>query len=154
MTSLNLIRDIFFTYHTKLSRISVFHADLPTIQRALDLHTIPHSDMNLVQCRRVLIHHIVAGACADYDVDASLTSPPDHSACCALCQDFNSPADMSDAVLKVIISGDLKQIPMEKLMHVAAALNIYIPGTQVSRSHLPIFLAAFHWLQIRTSSMT
>jgi hypothetical protein len=40
MTSLNIIRDIFFGHFVTHSRISVFHADLPTIQRSLGLHAI------------------------------------------------------------------------------------------------------------------
>jgi hypothetical protein len=53
-------------HHATFSHISVFHADLQTIQKSLELHAIPHADMNLVQCGRVLLHHLASGACADY----------------------------------------------------------------------------------------
>lgn len=90
MTSMNIIRDIFFGHRVAHSHISVFHTDLPTIQRALLLHAIPHTNPNLIQCCCVLIHHIATGACADHAVDAATSPRPDRSACRALCQDFES----------------------------------------------------------------
>lgn len=42
MTSLNVIRDVFLGHHATRSCIYVFHADLQTIHRALDLHAIPY----------------------------------------------------------------------------------------------------------------
>ncbi|KAJ7465543.1 hypothetical protein FB451DRAFT_1561364, partial [Mycena latifolia] len=56
MTSLNIIRDVFLGHHATRSRISVFHADLQTIHRALDLHAIPYLNLTLIECRQVLIH--------------------------------------------------------------------------------------------------
>lgn len=121
MTSLNLLRDILLGHHVTRSRISVFHADLPTIQRSLDLHAIPHVGLSIVQCRRLLLHHITTGACADHAVDASQSPRPDRSACRALCQDFQSAADMSKAVLSIILDADPKHLSTESLAHVAAA---------------------------------
>jgi hypothetical protein len=87
MTSLNLLRDILLGHHITRSRISVFHADLPTIQRSLELHAIPHAGLTLVQCQRLLLHHITTGACANHAVDASLSPRLDRSTCRVLCQD-------------------------------------------------------------------
>lgn len=92
MTLLKLLRDIFLGHHATRSRISVFHADLPTIQRSLGLHAIPYAGLTLIQCRRVLLHHIVTGAWAGYLVDAAVSPQPDCSACHALSQDFSSAA--------------------------------------------------------------
>ncbi|KAJ7439569.1 hypothetical protein B0H11DRAFT_2205761 [Mycena galericulata] len=136
MTSLNIIRDILFGHHTTRSRISVFHADLLMIQRSLELHAVPHAGMTLLQCRRVLLHHITTGACADHAVDASVSPRPDRSACRALCQDFECAADMSKAVLNLVLGADHKQISTESLSHVAAALNISVPGVRNLRFKL------------------
>ncbi|KAF7371926.1 hypothetical protein MVEN_00050300 [Mycena venus] len=43
LPSLKLLYDIFLGHHSTCTRISVFHADLYTIQRSLDLHAIPHT---------------------------------------------------------------------------------------------------------------
>jgi hypothetical protein len=64
-TSLNLLRDILLGHHITCSHISIFHADLPTIQQSLDLHAIPRAGLTPIQCRR-LLHHITTEACADY----------------------------------------------------------------------------------------
>jgi hypothetical protein len=68
MTSLNLLCDVMLGNHVTRSRISVFHADLPAIQQSLDLHAVPHAGLTLIQCQ-YLLHHIIAGACADHVVD-------------------------------------------------------------------------------------
>ncbi|KAJ6555495.1 hypothetical protein B0H10DRAFT_2122915 [Mycena sp. CBHHK59/15] len=69
-TSLSILRDIFLGHHATRSRISIFHSDLPTIKTALVLHSIPSHNMSLIECRRALLHHILSGACADYENDA------------------------------------------------------------------------------------
>ncbi|KAJ7435591.1 hypothetical protein B0H11DRAFT_2207563 [Mycena galericulata] len=92
--------------------------DLPTIRRSLDLYAILHAGLTLIQCRR-LLHHITTGACADHVVDANLSPRPDRSACRALCQDFESAADMSKAVFSIILDADNKHISTESLLHIA-----------------------------------
>lgn len=53
LTSLTLLRDILLGHHVTRSRISVFHADLSTIQRSLDLHAVPHATLQISrQCPR------------------------------------------------------------------------------------------------------
>jgi hypothetical protein len=89
-TSLKLLNDILLGHHATRTRISVFHADLQTIQRSLELHAIPCARLNLVQCRRIFLHHIASGACVDHSVDSSVSPRPDHSACRALSPDFKS----------------------------------------------------------------
>ena len=54
--SLNILRDIFVAHYRTHARISVLYSDLETIKHALSLHTIPHHDINLIQCRQALIH--------------------------------------------------------------------------------------------------
>jgi hypothetical protein len=44
------------------ARISMLYSDLETIQHSLTLHTLPHHDMDLIQCRQ----HLVTGAGADH----------------------------------------------------------------------------------------
>ncbi|KAJ6612624.1 hypothetical protein B0H10DRAFT_2436897, partial [Mycena sp. CBHHK59/15] len=56
-TSLNILRDILLGHHYTCSRISVFHADLPALKIALELHAIPHHNMSLIECRHALLHH-------------------------------------------------------------------------------------------------
>lgn len=123
-TSLNILRDIFTAcYHTHAC-ISALYSDLETIQHALTLHIAPHHDMNLIQCRQVLIHHLVTGACADHISDVNSCSRLNHSTCRAVAQDFDSAASMSAAVLDIILTADHSKISTEHLCHVAAALNI------------------------------
>jgi hypothetical protein len=136
LTSLTLLRDILLGHHVTRSRISVFHADLSTIQRSLDLHAVPHATMTLVQCRRALLHHIATGACADYQVDAVSSPRPDRTACRALSQDFKCAAEMSKAVLNIFLDADHKQMSTENLSHLAAALNIYVSGVRTLRFKL------------------
>ncbi|KAJ7818577.1 hypothetical protein B0H14DRAFT_2601155 [Mycena olivaceomarginata] len=52
----------------------------------------------------------------------------DRSAWRALCQDFESAADMSKAVLSIILNANHKQISTESLLRVAAVLNISVSG--------------------------
>ncbi|KAJ7218937.1 hypothetical protein C8J57DRAFT_1254638 [Mycena rebaudengoi] len=110
--------------------------DLQQIRRSLDLHAIPHVNLNLLQCRHLLIHHIATGTCADFDINSSTSPRPDRSACRALCQDFASPGMMSATVLNVILDADHKQISTDDLLHVASALNISVPGTRNRRFKL------------------
>jgi hypothetical protein len=105
-TSLKLLNDILLGHHATPTRISVFHADLQTIQRSLELHAIPCARLNLVQCRHILLHHIGSGACIDNSVDSSVSPRPDRSACRALSEDFKSAADMSKAVLNILSADD------------------------------------------------
>jgi hypothetical protein len=84
----------------------VIHTDLETIQCALVLHTLPHHNMNLVQCREALIHHLVTGACADHCADVDSTSKLDRSTCSVIAKDFDSAASMSAAVLNIILNAD------------------------------------------------
>ncbi|KAJ6612472.1 hypothetical protein B0H10DRAFT_1952274 [Mycena sp. CBHHK59/15] len=92
--------------------------------------------MTLVQCRRVLLHHLATGACADHAVDASSSPRPDRSACHALSQDFESAADIAKTALKFILDADHTQISTESLSHVAAALNISVSGDRNLRYKL------------------
>jgi hypothetical protein len=104
MTSLNLLHDIFLGHHSTCSRISI------------------------MQCRRILLHHIATGACVDYVVDASVSPRPDHSAFRALSHDVESAAEMSNTVSNIFLEVDHKQMLTENLSHLAAALNISVPG--------------------------
>ncbi|KAF7378322.1 ATP-dependent DNA helicase [Mycena sanguinolenta] len=63
-TSQNILRDILTARYRTRSRISVLYCDLKTTQHALTLHTIPHHDMDLAQCRQALIHHLITGSIA------------------------------------------------------------------------------------------
>ncbi|KAJ7845884.1 hypothetical protein B0H13DRAFT_1908153 [Mycena leptocephala] len=65
------------------------------------------------------------GACTDHAVDASLVE-------LYVCRDFECAADMSKAVLNLVLGGgDYKQISTESLSHVAAALNMSVPGVHI-----------------------
>jgi hypothetical protein len=110
-TSLNILRDIFTAHHYTRSRISAFHSDLDTIQHALTLHTVPHHNMNLVQCRQALIHHLITGACVDHSSDITPSSRLDRSTCRAVAQDFETAASMSAAVPDIILTADHKKMP-------------------------------------------
>ncbi|KAJ7906873.1 hypothetical protein B0H13DRAFT_2333021 [Mycena leptocephala] len=94
-TSLNILRNIFLGHHATRSRISIFHSDLPTIKTALELHSIPSHDMSLIECRRTLLHHIISGACADYNNDAVAHPRPQRATCRAIAHDFLSALDIS-----------------------------------------------------------
>jgi hypothetical protein len=84
----------------------------------------------------VLIHHIATGACADHTVDSFVFPRPDRSACRALCENFESAAQMSKAVLNMIMDATDKQLSTESLSHIAAALNITVSGTRNVRFKL------------------
>jgi hypothetical protein len=66
-------------HHVQRTRISVFCSDLSTIQCSLELHALPFSNINLVQCRHILLYHMVTGACTDHHVDAAEFPRPDRS---------------------------------------------------------------------------
>jgi hypothetical protein len=66
----------------------------------------------------------VTGACADSAVDVLNTRRSDHSTCHALCRDFEK------AVFDVVLNADHKLMATESLLHVAAALNISVPGAR------------------------
>lgn len=134
--SLNILRDIFLGHHSTRSRISVFHADLPTIKIALELHAIPHNDMTLIECRHALLHHIISGACADYEIDASISPRPQRATCRSISHDFPCAVDISQAVLDIILAADHKKMPTEHLSHIAAALYISISGKRNLRFKL------------------
>ena len=64
MTSLQLLNNIFLGHHAHSTRISVFQWSISNTACPW-LHALPFTNLNLIQCRRVLIHHIVTRACAD-----------------------------------------------------------------------------------------
>jgi hypothetical protein len=135
-TSFNILRDIFLGHHSARSRISVFHVDLPTIKNALDLHAILHNEMSLIECRHAFLHHIMSGACADYEIDASTSPRPQQATCRSISRDFPCAAEISQTVFNIILGADHKQMPTEHLSHVAAALNISISGKRNLRFKL------------------
>ncbi|KAJ7195754.1 hypothetical protein GGX14DRAFT_674271 [Mycena pura] len=67
------------------------------------------------------ILHIASRACADHNVDNSVSPRPDPSGCRALSQDFEFAADMAKAVFNIMLSADDKQISTESLSHVAGS---------------------------------
>lgn len=109
-TSRSILRDIFLGHHSTRSRTSIFHADLPAIKHALDLHAIPHNDMTLIECRRALLHHIISGSCADYAIDASSHPRPQRTGCRCIAHDFESAKDISQAAFDIILNADHKQM--------------------------------------------
>jgi hypothetical protein len=86
--------------------------------------------MTLIDCRRALLHHIVSGDCANYAVDATAYPRPQRTACHCIAQDFHSAADVSQAVLEIVLGADHNQMSTESLLHVAAALNLTISGSR------------------------
>ncbi|KAJ7439565.1 hypothetical protein B0H11DRAFT_2205760 [Mycena galericulata] len=60
--------------------------------------------------------------------DVSLSPRPDRSACRAICQDFESAADMSKAVLNMFLDATDKQLSIESFSQIGAALNISVAG--------------------------
>lgn len=88
-TSFNILRDIFLGHNSTCSRISVFHADLLAIKNALDLHAIPHNEMSLIECSHALLHHIMSGACADYEIDALKSPRPQRATCRSISWGFS-----------------------------------------------------------------
>ncbi|KAJ7258656.1 hypothetical protein C8J57DRAFT_1644624 [Mycena rebaudengoi] len=134
--SFNILRDIFTAHHCTHSRISVFYSDLKAIQRALALHTVPHQNMSLVQCRQALIHHLITGACVDHMVDIDSTTKLDRSTCCAVAKDFDLAASMSAVILDIVLTADHKKMSTEHLCHVADALNVTTTGQRNHRFKL------------------
>ncbi|KAJ7207628.1 hypothetical protein GGX14DRAFT_396446 [Mycena pura] len=70
------------------------------------------------------------------NTNSSVSPRPDRSACRALAKDFESAAHMSRAVLKIILEAEHKKMATESLSHVAAALNIPVPGVRTMRFKL------------------
>ncbi|KAJ7211588.1 hypothetical protein GGX14DRAFT_448768, partial [Mycena pura] len=93
--SLTLIREVFLGHHVTRTHTSVFHANL-------SLHGISHTNLDLVQARRMLIYHLVSGDCAKYYVDSSITPRPDRTSCRVFVQGFDSSSAITQAVLKTV----------------------------------------------------
>jgi hypothetical protein len=108
-SSCNIHRNIFTAHYCTHSRISVFHSDLPTMKIALTLHTIPHSDMNLLQCRRALIHPLVSGACFEHKLDAHPNSKIERSTCAVIVEELESTSSITAAVLDIILTAKHKK---------------------------------------------
>jgi hypothetical protein len=88
--------------------------------------------MNLIQCRQVLIHHIITGSCFDNPAnakDAPSSAHTELSTCHAVSRGFSSAAEVSEAALNVILNADSKQISTEHYCHIAAAMNITTSGS-------------------------
>jgi hypothetical protein len=96
---------------------------------ALALHTIPHSDMNLLRCRRALIHPLVSGACFEHKLDAHPNSKIERSTCAVIAEELESTSSITAAVLDIILTAEHKKISTEHLCPVAAALNIIPSGS-------------------------
>jgi hypothetical protein len=137
-SSRNILGDIFTAHYRTHSRISVFHSDLPTIKIALALHTIPHSDMNLLQCRRALIHHLVLGACVQHKSNVHPNPRIDRSTCAAIAEEFESASSMTAAVLDTILTAEDKKIFTEHLLNICVMLRLrstsYPPDRATSAS--------------------
>jgi hypothetical protein len=84
--------------------------------------------MTLIECRHALLHHLLSGACADYDVNVTRSPRPQRATCRSISQDFLSASDISQHALHIILSADHKQMPTEHLSHIAAVLNFSVPG--------------------------
>lgn len=122
--SANIIHAIFVGHHTTRARTSVFHAGLSAIQHALTLHGIPHDNLNLIQCRQALIHHLITGTCFDNFSDTGdVFSSQRHelATCRAVSRGYCSAADVSEAILNIILNADNKEMPTNHYVHVAAA---------------------------------
>ena len=112
---MTLIQEVFPGHHVTRTRTSVFHTYLSSIQHALNLHGISHIDLPLLEARRVLIHHLASGDCANYKVDASATPRPDRSACRVFAKAFESSSVIEQVVLHTVLEADSKQISAEAL---------------------------------------
>jgi hypothetical protein len=117
--------------------------DLQKIKTALALHTVPHNDMSLSQCRQALIH-LVSGACVEHQSDVHLHSKLDRSTCAVIAEEFESPASMTAAVLELILATDDKKITTEHLCHVAAAIDITPSGRRNLRFKLSAAMRSHH----------
>jgi hypothetical protein len=95
----NILRDILTARYRTHAGISVLYSDLETIQYAFTLRIAPHHDMNHIQCRQALIHHLMTGACADCISDVNSSSKLNCSTCRAVAQDFDSATSMCAVVL-------------------------------------------------------
>jgi hypothetical protein len=95
----------------------------------------------------------VTGACADHAVDVAKTPRPDRSACRVLCRDVDSDADMSKAVLNLVLDADDKLITTESLLHVAATLTISFPGMHNLRFRLRASLRTYFTTVSSSSSV-
>jgi hypothetical protein len=75
--------------------------------------------MSLVQCRQALIHHIITGTCFDNPSnsgDAFLSLRHELSTCRAISRGYTSAAEVSEAVLNLILNADHKTNAHRPLM--------------------------------------
>ncbi|KAJ7902728.1 hypothetical protein B0H14DRAFT_2555226 [Mycena olivaceomarginata] len=127
-----------------------------TLRDIFTAHYCTHS-LNLLQCRRALIHHLVSGASFEHKLDAHPNSKIDRSTCAVIAEEFESTSSITAPVLDIILTAEHKKISTEHLCHVAAALDIIPWGSHNLRfkTHLwPVLLliAALHRIEVLSKS--
>ena len=80
--SIDLLQDTFTQNFRTGVRISSFCDDLQVLQHGMKIHGLPSFNMNISECRKTLICHILKGYCSSYDTNvATLPRHPDHTGC-------------------------------------------------------------------------
>ncbi|KAJ7211753.1 hypothetical protein GGX14DRAFT_394071 [Mycena pura] len=119
---LSILYDNFFAFNKSRSRTSIFDANLRKIHHLMALHGLRNSPENIVECRRILISHLLTGACAEFNIHGP-NGP--HSACRKVCEDVYYANDITVFLLGKLVSAKSKDLSTDRLELVASCFHIY-----------------------------
>jgi len=122
--SVHLIEHYFLSNHSSGAIVSVFSNDVELLQRALACHGIMPRHSTISECQEMMIHHLLTGACVDFETDVRPgESRPNRATCRNIAVGFNSAAELACAALNVVVSADVKSLSTDRLSTVAQTLG-------------------------------
>jgi hypothetical protein len=135
--ALDIIYDVFCSYHGTRARTSAFSSSISVLTRALQLHGIQADGLSSTACQDALICHYVSGNCFVNSQHATLSNRPqtpstdldkglcEVSTCANIAKGFCSSSDLSTAVLNILKSStDISTVDLERITD---ALGIHVP---------------------------
>lgn len=137
--SMDIMRDVLMRNYQTGVRISVFTEDIQTLRHAMDMHGLPSLGLDLYECRKTLLSHLLMGHCISRDDEVhSLPRRPDRTACRCISSDYESVRDLATAMFDIVLSASTQSISTDRLVIIARSLDIPrlcdIPKANVRRN--------------------
>ncbi|KAJ7055241.1 hypothetical protein C8F01DRAFT_1088221 [Mycena amicta] len=119
---LSILHDNFFSVNKSRCRTSVFDGNLQKVQHLMDLHGLRDPPENIVECRRILINHLLTGSCADFAIHPANGA---HTACRKICQDSKHASELTISVLRDLVSAKASEFSTDRLALVCSCFGIF-----------------------------
>ena len=90
------------------------------LQHAMDMHGLPSFNLDVYECRKTLLYHLLMGQCISCDDKVHcLPCHPDRTACHCISSDYESVQNLSVAMFDIVLSASTQSISTDRLIIIA-----------------------------------